>query len=145
MELFLEIGSGATTPLFDRQYYDLCLSGLVLQGAKYSPEKQFIEFSEELNDALPTCYLKWRLKKSLEQPATTGKDRKDKNADNYSYETIKGFSMIKLPIYYNDNRKQLMNAAYVAVASKHSVDGSLVPNYQWAQRSVAIVLQTSMQ
>jgi hypothetical protein len=143
MELFLDIGvsssSSNSTWMFGDSPYDLRASGLIIQGAKYDATKHCIVFSEELNETLPMAFFKWRLKSSIVRKGTENGYDKINNASSSA-----SHSVIQLPIYYTDNRKHLMHALYVTV-SPSSGGGQVIHSYQWAQRSVAIVLQTSLQ
>jgi hypothetical protein len=147
MELFLDIGTSSSssannTLMFGDSPYDLRASGLIIQGAKYDSVKHCIVFSEELNEALPTSFFKWRLKSSIVRKENENGYDQITNASSSDSNT--SHSVIQLPIYYTDNRKHLMHALYVTV-SPASGGGQVIPSYQWAQRSVAIVLQTSLQ
>lgn len=133
IELFLDV---ANDQLFSSAPYDLSITGLILQGAAFNAVTSSINFSEELHNLLPQSKLKWRLKNQITQPAG---DRKTK-----SYATIHGHALIQLPLYRNDNRKELITSLFMKVSvSHHHGAKDVIPAYQWAQRSVAIVLETS--
>lgn len=149
MELFLDIAPVNSTDkgIFDTASNDLCITGLILQGAKYDSAHRAFIFSEELEEIIPRSYLKWRLKSSI-NPSEKALAQHDGASTMMmsvasKYDEIGTQSLIKLPIYYNDHRRQLMYSLYVPVLSVQN--GSFIPPAQWAQRSVAIVLQTSMQ
>lgn len=141
MELFLDVSDGGGG-LFDAAAQDLCVVGLFFQGAKYdSVEKAFL-FSEELQESIPKAYLKWRLKASIVRRQSSSAST-DLLAVPRDYEEVQKQAVIKVPIYYNDHRRSLMYSVYVPVVANQT--NTFIPPSQWAQRSVAIVFQTSMQ
>jgi hypothetical protein len=71
-----------------------------------------IGFSDDLRCTLPGCQLKWRLKNALDSKTHSS----------------------TIPIYINENRKQLVSQVIVSTTAS-------VAREQWAQRSVAFVLQ----
>ncbi|RYG63068.1 hypothetical protein EON64_16675 [archaeon] len=94
--------------------YDILLDGLILQGAQYDQTTKGIRFSEDLRHVLAHSKLKW--------------SRKGQKAPVAVAEHI-------FPVYLNESRKQFV--CQVVLPSDRSVT-----HIQWAQRSVAVILQT---
>jgi hypothetical protein len=92
---------------------DIAVVGLLLQGAQYSYGSKGVVFSEDLRYQLSRCKLKWCMKKI--------------DSNKSSEHTF--------PIYLNESRKQLIGQAILPV-------GTGITASQWAQRSVAMILQT---
>ncbi len=112
LELYLDIGGDL---LYESSPFDTSIHGLLLQGACWSEMEKRIVFCDNLRFALPSCKLKWRLKTPFE--SCSGKA-----------------NCTIIPIYINENRKQLVSQVIVSTTQAVSRD-------QWAQRSVAFVLQ----
>lgn len=110
LELYLEIAD-ATTSVLGNQSYDVSIDGLILQGASFDLSTKSLSFSDDLRFALPLCKLKWRLK----------------GTHSSLYSTA-------LPVYINENRKQLVCQVLVGIPSA-------LRKTQFAQRSVALILQ----
>lgn len=91
--------------------HDTSVQGLILQGASWQASTKHIAFSDDLRHILPLSSFKWRLKTNKVQGTTT-----------------------TIPIYINENRKQLVSQVIVSTQQ-----GILA--HQWAQRSVAFILQ----
>eukprot|EP01039_Chlorochromonas_danica_P002781 gene2781-3035_t len=93
---------------------EFSIESLVVQGAQFDANALGLQFSEDLRHNLQKCKLSWRPQKSLASTTATE----------------------VFPVYLNESRKQLICQALLPVAA------GLTKN-QWAQRSVALLLQTS--
>ena len=111
LELYLDINGDH---LHSKSSHDTMVEGLILQGASWNENQKQIVFSDELRHTLPLSSLKWRLKTSKPSASTT-----------------------TIPIYINENRKQLISQVIVSTQSG-------ILTHQWAQRSVAFILQNPM-
>jgi hypothetical protein len=94
---------------------DAVVQGLIIQGACWDEQQGRIIFSDDLRWTLPPSKLKWRLKSTRSEVAHVS----------------------SIPVYMNENRKHLVSQVLLSTSSN-------VPNAQWAQRSVAFVLQAPM-
>ncbi len=111
LELYLDVGGDVLMPGIAQ---DALVHGLLVQGAAWLPDKQRLVFSDDLHSSLPPCKLKWRPRGTSVKAATS--------------------SLTLLPVYSGESRKSLVTQVLVA-----TVEGKTAQ--QWAQRSVALLLQ----
>lgn len=112
LELYLDIDGDK---LHESRSFDTTVHGLVLQGAAWAQGEQRLVFSDDLRFSVPVSKLKWRLKSHTETQS---------NAHATS-----------IPMYINENRKQLVSQVFVSTSAE-------IAGVHWAQRSVAFVLQS---
>jgi hypothetical protein len=134
LELYLDIGGAFMTqlPVISA---DIQVHHLLIQGASWESNSNHLIFSDDLYHPLPVCTLKWRLK-SLRLVSTSS------SAISH---------LVAVPIYTSENRKTFVSQVLVQVApptiatigAMDTVKTSTIQDY-WAQRSVAILLHTSL-
>lgn len=91
---------------------DVLVNGLLVQGASWTSQN-YLAFSDDLHSSLPACKLKWRPRGIMDRD---------------------GSSLTMLPVYSGESRKSLVSQVLVVTAPGR-------PSPQWAQRSVALLLQ----
>jgi hypothetical protein len=99
---------------------DVTVEGAMLEGAAWNASSGAIELSEELNCALPRCYLRWSLKSHRESVVATGAEH-----------------LVAFPLYLTSQRTALVSEVLIAVPAA-------LPKHVWAQRGVAVVFQSSL-
>lgn len=110
----LELYLDVTGSLLPGLPQDVTVAGLTVQGASWVNDSH-LAFSDDLRHALPACKIKWRPRGM--QP--------------------KAAAVTAIPVYVNESRKTLVSQ--VLMSTLAGVSASL-----WAQRGVAIILQTPM-